>query len=147
MDHDDAECSSTELVGHHWTSVGRENLILGADVALADDLAQGAYVLAITKEVVCHGAPPAPWLLLTFMNSEYAEQLQQGSATAAPCDPLVSSFGVADSIMQRRFLNNSGRYVTIRGLVGIRGCHGHREVSRCADRGGVDCELLLCLWL
>ncbi|MCB9880098.1 MAG: RNA polymerase subunit sigma-70, partial [Planctomycetes bacterium] len=50
------------MIRRHWAAIRRYLRVLGADAALADDLAQDVFVLAMKKGIEDRGAPTAVWL-------------------------------------------------------------------------------------
>lgn len=53
------------MIERHWGAVYRYLRVLGADPALADDLAQDAFVLALQKSIREQGPGTAAWLRRT----------------------------------------------------------------------------------
>lgn len=56
------------MIRRHWPSTRRYLRVLGADAALADDLAQDVFVVALRKRIEDRGAPTAAWLRRTARN-------------------------------------------------------------------------------
>lgn len=58
----DPKLDAGAMIRRHWAAIRRYLRVLGADAALADDLAQDVFVLAMKKGIEDRGAPTAVWL-------------------------------------------------------------------------------------
>ncbi|MEZ6037027.1 MAG: sigma-70 family RNA polymerase sigma factor [Planctomycetota bacterium] len=137
------------MIRRHWASVRRYLRVLGADAALADDLAQDVFVLALRKGIEDRGAPTAVWLRRTARNL-LLDDVGRRRTVAVDVAELVWEQVGESGEQRRRALRDCLPLLTERSQRALRMAYGERRswaqiaVELGMQAGGVKTLLRRC---
>ncbi|MCR9245816.1 MAG: sigma-70 family RNA polymerase sigma factor [bacterium] len=126
-----ADSAAEQLIRRHWASTRRYLRVLGADAALADDLAQDTFVLALQKGIVDRGAATAAWLRRTgrFILLDHSRRLRPAQLDVAE-EVWRDEDGDATTAERQGALRDCLPLLTSRGQAAVRLAYGERRSWR-----------------
>ena len=124
---DDPSSHANEgLIVRHWASVRRYLRILGAEPALADDLAQDVFVVALRKGIDDRGGQTAAWLRRTARNLFLDQSRKRKPISLEAAEEVWAERGDHDG-ERRSALRDCLQLLTERSQAAVRLAYGDRQ--------------------